>query len=128
MKRSLRSSLLAAALLAPAAAFSCGACVEDKVAATYDHAVVTQAMQNGKVVVFAEPRSSTDPAKVERALRSAASHAAGVDSSSVRASQSPAALSFVLDPRGHDPEKTLASIRGAAKVADLQLVLLKVMR
>lgn len=122
------ASLLAAALLAPAAAFACGACVEDKVAATYDHALVTKATQRGKIVVFAEPRSSLDPSKVERLLRLAAARAPGVEAASVRASQSPAALSFVLDPKGHDPEKTLASIRGASKVADLQLVLLKVLR
>ena len=120
--------LVAAALLAPAAALACGACVEDKVAATYDHAVVAKATQHGKVVVFAEPRSATDPARLERLLRTAAARAPGVEPASVRASQSPAALSFVLDPRGHDPEKTLAAIRGAAKLADLQLVLLKVMR
>lgn len=127
MKTGLRN-LLAAALFAPAAAFACGACVEDKVAATYDHALVTQATQHGKVVVFAEPRSGADPAEVERALRRAAAKAPGVEPASVRASQSPAALSFVLDPRGHDPQKTLASIQGASKVADLQLVLLKVLR
>ena len=128
MRKSFIATVLAAALLAPAAALACGACIEDKVAATYDHAVVSQAMQQGKLVVFAEPRSGVDPAKVERALRTAASRASGVDPASVRASQSPAALSFVLDPRGHDPEKTLASIRSGARVADLQLVLLKVMR
>ena len=122
------ATLLAAALVAPAAAQACGACLEDKVAATYDHAVVTGATQHGKLVVFAEPRSGADPAKVDRALRAAASHASGVESSSVRTSQSPAAISFVLDPRGHDPDKTLAALRRGAKVADLELVLLKVLR
>ncbi|HEX3061838.1 MAG TPA: hypothetical protein VHP55_04185 [Usitatibacter sp.] len=127
MKKRL-APLLAAAVLAPAAALACGACVEDKVAATYDHAVVTKAARQGKVVVFAEPRTAADPARVERALRAAAARAPGVEPASVRASQSPAALSFVLDPRGHDPGKTLASIRSASRVADLQLVLLKVLR
>ena len=126
--RNRLAPLLAAALLAPAAALACGACVEDKVAATYDHALVTSATKHGKIVVFAEPRSASDPAKLERLLRTAAARAPGVEPASVRASQSPAALSFVLDPRGHDPERTLASIRGASKVADLQLVLLKVLR
>jgi hypothetical protein len=127
MKKSL-APLLAAALLAPAAALACGACVEDKIAATYDYAVVTGAAQHGKVVVFAEPRSATDAAKVGRALRAAASHASGVEAASVRTSQSPAAISFVLDPHGHDPAKTLAAIQRATKVADLELVLLKVLR
>jgi len=127
MRKSL-APLLAAALLAPAAAQACGACVEDKVAATYDHAVVTGATQHGKVVVFAEPRSAGDPGKVDRALRAAASRASGVEAASVRTSRSPAAISFVLDPRGHDPGKTLAAIERGARVADLQLVLLKVLR
>ncbi|HXF78855.1 MAG TPA: hypothetical protein VN598_08335 [Usitatibacter sp.] len=122
------ATVLAAALLAPAAALACGACVEDKIAATYDYAVVTKATQHGKVVVFAETRSGADPAKVERALRAAAAKAPGVEPASVRASQSPAALSFVLDPHGNDPQRTLASIQGASHVAGLELVLLKVIR
>lgn len=123
-----KAILLGAAILAPATVYGCGACLEDKMAATYDYTVVNQALKHGKLVVFADPRSGAEPAKVERALRAAASRAAGVEASSVRASQSPAALSFVLDPKGHDPETTLASIQAAAKVADLQLVLLEVLR
>lgn len=122
------STLLAAALMAPAAALACGACIEDKVAATYDYALITKAAQHGKIVVFADPQSGADPAKVERALRAAAAKAPGVEPASVRTSQSPAALSFVLDSHGHDPETTLASIRGASKVAGLDLVLIKVIR
>jgi hypothetical protein len=122
------ATLIAAALLAPAAALACGACIEDKVAATYDYALAMKATQHGKIVVFADPQSGADPAKVERALRAAAAKAPGVEPASVRASQSPAALSFVLDPHGHDPAKTLASIRNASKVAGLELVLIKVIR
>ena len=38
---------------APMTAIACGACVEDRVAATYDHAVMTQAVARHHVLVFA---------------------------------------------------------------------------
>ena len=97
-------------------AIACGVCLEDKVAATYDHALVSRALAQHRVVVFAEPRASID----DRALKAVAAKAArapGVDASTVKTSASPASVSFVLDPRRADPRKT---------VATLQLDLLKV--
>ena len=51
--KTLLSLLVAGSIaIASGSAYACGACIEDKVAATYDHAVVTKATAKGQVVVF----------------------------------------------------------------------------
>jgi hypothetical protein len=99
-------------------AIMCGVCLEDKVAATYDHALVARALAHGRVVVFAEPRSPLDAAHLKR-VAAAASRAPGVEAATVKTSDAPATVSFVLDPRRADAKRTLAG---------LDLELLKVLR
>ena len=91
-------------------AMACGVCLEDKVAATYDHALVERALAQHRVVVFAEPRKSLD----DRALKAVAAKAArapGVDATTVKTSASPASVSFVLDPKRADARKTVAALQ-----------------
>ena len=91
---------LAALLLAAqgSGAFACGYCVEDKLAATYDHSVVTGAMQRGHAMVFLEA------AGLERAEHGSApalvatvEAVPGVDRGTVRISAAPPAVSFSFD-------------------------------
>ena len=79
-------------------ALACGYCVEDKLAATYDHDVVTRAMQRGHAMVFLEA------AGLERAERGSApalvatvEAVPGVNRGTVRISAAPAAVSFSFD-------------------------------
>jgi hypothetical protein len=95
---------------------ACGVCMEDKVAATYDHALVERALAQQRVVVFAEPRAPVDERRL-KAFAAAARRAPGVDAGTVKTSAAPASVSFVLDPKRADAKKT---------VATLQLDLLKV--
>jgi len=125
--RTRRRDLLAAALLAPAAALACGACVEDKVAATYDHAVIAKAHARGATVLFTEPRAATDAAHVAKAVGEAARRAQGVDPASVRTSTEPLALSFALDVRT-DASRALRDIERGARVGGLTLSVIKVER
>ncbi|HWP10570.1 MAG TPA: hypothetical protein VNN06_02020 [Ramlibacter sp.] len=98
-------------LLAPVPpSWACGVCVEDKVAATYDHAVVRQAAAKGKVVVFCEVQGGLDA----RRIRSAARRVRGVDMSSLRLSSQPAALSFALDPAQQSPQAAVLAMQSAA--------------
>jgi len=99
-------------------AIACGVCLEDKVAATYDHALVERALRNGRVVVFAEPRAPVDERRL-KSFAAAAARAPGVDAATVKTSAAPATVSFVLDPRRADAKRTLAG---------LDLDLLKVLR
>ena len=85
----------AAFAFASAAALACGACVEDKVAATYDHAVMTRALASGDLVVFCEVDGRFDSPRLAQAMR----RVHGVRRESVRVSAEPAALSFAVDPK-----------------------------
>ena len=93
MTRTLALALLAF-LAAEAAA--CGYCVEDKIASTYDHAVVTRALAQGHHVVFFHIEGSPGTA---RELENAASSVPGVDGGSVRLSLPTLTLSVAFDPR-----------------------------
>jgi hypothetical protein len=126
MRMPTRTSL-AAALLAPAAALACGACIEDKVAATYDHAVIVKAHARGATVLFIEPHAATDAAHVASAVGAAARRARGVDPASVRTSIEPLALSFALDART-DATHALRDIERGARLGGLTLSVIKVER
>lgn len=124
----LAPATLAAALLVPGGAFACGACIEDKVAATYDHATVTRALGRGKVVVFAEVRGAGPAAARTAAARDAARRVRGIERSSVRISEEPSGLSFVLDTKEQGPKEALAAVQRAARLPGLELAMLQVLR
>jgi len=126
---SARGGIAAAlAALASSGALACGVCVEDKIAATYDHAVVTEAAARRHVVVFAAVEGSGVPAEASRAVKEAAAKLKGVDRGTVRAADSPRALSFALDPRSATPEAALAAIQRAPRAAGVRLTLIRVLR
>jgi hypothetical protein len=102
-------ALLVAAVALPAAAWSCGACVEDKVAATYDHAVVQRAAAAGDTVVFCDVAGRFDMGQLQRA----AARANGVVAHSVRVSREPAALSFAIDARRQSPQAVAQAMQQA---------------
>jgi len=114
-------------LSASTAAFACGVCIEDRVAATYDHAVVVKAAADHRVMVFAAVDGQA-PAKVLAAsAQRAAARIEGVDPASVRSAAEPAgALSFALDPSVRTPESAISAIARASTEKGLRLTLLKV--
>jgi len=104
-------ALLAAGLLAVAqAALACGYCVEDKMAAVYDHATVTRALAQKHQVAFFHIDGALAPgAETKRALEALANAANGVDRGTARASLESAALSVAFDPQ----RTTIASLQAA---------------
>jgi hypothetical protein len=118
MKR-LAMSFCAALLMHAGMAQACGVCVEDKVAATYDHAVVQRAAAGGQLVVFCEIVGPVDAARI----RKAAQAVRGLDTSSVRVSETPAAISFVVDPAKQSPQAAAGAIqRGLAKGIEVKVL------
>jgi hypothetical protein len=108
------------ALSAPAA-WACGVCIEDKVAATYDHAVVQRAAANGNAMVYCDIHGPLD----EGRWRAAASRMRGVDPASVRVSMQPEAISFALDTARQSPQAAAAALQKAvpgSRVAIVRLV------
>jgi hypothetical protein len=117
----LPSALAGLACILPALAWACGACAEDKMAATYDHAVVQAAAAQQQQVVFCDVQGRVEPAR----LRDAASQVAGVDPASIRTSVEPAAMSFALDTKLLDPDAAAAQIRSKLNEPGVNLVVLK---
>jgi hypothetical protein len=118
VQRALAAAATVVGLLSIASpAFACGACDEDKMAATYDYEVVQRAAAQRRAVVFCGLEGAFD----ERAARRAAAALPGVDPRSVRASREPAALSFALDTSALAPEaaaqRIQRALRGTARVS-----------
>ncbi len=108
-RRVAMAAAAALAALAPAMAMACGACDEDKVAATYDHGVVVRAAAGGEVIVFCAISGRFDAAR----LKTAASRVRGIRPASVRVSIEPAALSFAVDPKRSSARAAVDSARRA---------------
>jgi hypothetical protein len=96
----LHATAFAALLAACGAAYACGVCVEDKVASTYDHALVARSVAAGHHVAFfhVDGPLVKDEA-TRRALLAAVEAAPGVDKGSARVALDTLALSFAFDPR-----------------------------
>lgn len=98
MGRALALALVALGVSA-AAALACGVCVEDRVAAVYDHDVVERALASGHHVAFwaLEGVGLGRPAQDKEIVR-ALDGIAGVARGSVRVSLPHATVSFAFDP------------------------------
>jgi len=91
----MRLALAVAGGLLSLQALACGYCVEDKIAATYDHAVVSRALAQGHHVVFFHVEGAP---VTRRALEDAASALPGIDKGSMRISPDLLTVSVAFDP------------------------------
>ena len=81
------------------ASLACGYCIEDKIAAVYDHGVVTRAVaQKHQVAFFALEGAMPSGENARRVLEAIANAAFGVDKGSARVSVESASLSVAFDP------------------------------
>jgi hypothetical protein len=105
----------ASTLLAATACRACGLCDEDKVAATYDHAVVTTAASQHHRMMFAAlvgPLPVGNAALAGRITREL-ELTTGVDTRTARVSLSPAAVSLAWDPGKTTQQGLLAALAKA---------------
>ena len=98
MKKSI-FALFTAGMLASSLAQGCGVCVEDRMAATYDHDLVIGAMDRGHQIVFTDVTSRELTRTEWHLLSWTVQSVRGVMKGSVRTSKSPMALSFEIDPK-----------------------------
>jgi hypothetical protein len=106
-----REILLALALASPAA-LACGICVEDRVAAVFDNAVVDQALGARRHVAFFGVEGSLPATRESRRALLDALYASGAAKGSARVSLESASISAAFDPS----RTTLAGLRdGAAR-------------
>jgi hypothetical protein len=99
--RSLMGGILATVITSTA--FACGYCIEDKIAAVYDHAVATRAIAQEHQVVFFAVEGNIPPGEASRrTLEAIVESVVGVDKGSARVSVESASLSAAFDP-AHAP-------------------------
>lgn len=109
-------------------AFPCGVCIDDKVASSYDHAVVTQAKQRGhEVAFFAIDGSLPVRDDVRSAVLRAVQVTPGVQRGTARVSLENAALSFAYDPRRAEQSLIVSGIEKKLYARGLSLRFLRVM-
>jgi hypothetical protein len=125
MKRAL---LLVALLVAwPATARACNACLEDKIAATYDWQVVAAAKERGHTVVFTAVRGRVAPrdSALARTLSRKLAAVHGVDPGTVRVSLAPPAASFACDAAHAPPATVIAAANRALAPSGVSLAMVR---
>lgn len=106
----MRAIAILAGLMLAESVLACGYCVEDKIAATYDHAVIVGAADRRHQVVFLSLENG--PAKSrERAVARAVESTPGVDAGTVRVSLENGAVSFAFDPSRTSLNSIVGSVR-----------------
>ncbi|HEX4986576.1 MAG TPA: hypothetical protein VFV71_10995 [Burkholderiales bacterium] len=121
-----RAAILAIAFAAAAPAAACGHCIEDKVAAVYDYAIVTRAFDRDHRVAFFAI-DGTLAAGDAAAVTALVGSARGVDKASVRVSAELASLSFAFDQRRASLAEVQKQVERRLKPKGLALLPLQVM-
>lgn len=121
--RWLQAALVCAALLAGGNAAACGHCVEDRIAAVYDHALVQRARASKhQVAYFAWDSALTRDETSRRRVLAVAEAVPGIDQGSVRVSMEPAAIAVAFDPRRSDAAAIATALRAALRRLSVDVV------
>ena len=96
----MRAAVLAALVAAGSpAALACGVCFEDKIASTYDHALIQQTLARKHHVAFFHIDGPVTPGEgTKRWLEAAVAATPGVDKGSARVAVHTLTLSVAYDP------------------------------
>ena len=111
--------------LGSAASFACGYCVEDRIAAVYDHALPQRSLaSNHPVLFFAWDGPVTRNDASRQKIMALTSAVAGVDKDSTRVSMEPASLALAFDPQqsnGQAIETALQKKLGSLTISVVRL-------
>ena len=108
-------------------ALACGHCVEDRIAAVYDHALQAQTLARGhQLAYFSIDGLRGDPAAQRRQIERALRAAVGVDAGSVRIALDPAALVAGFDPLRQPADPMAHALQRAFARQGMSLQLLRV--
>jgi hypothetical protein len=110
------------------AAIACGHCIEDKVAAVYDHAILMKAFsQKHHVAFFAINGTLAASVGTRRSIKAIAESAYGVDKGSARVSVESASLSVAFDPQRVSVAALQRALEQKLAATKLSLLPLRVM-
>ena len=109
--------------LAGGAALACGHCVEDRIAAVYDHALVQRTQANGQQLAYFawHSKAATNEARRLQMVRSV-SALPGIVPGSTRVSMQPEALAVAFDPRRSSREAIDATVLAGLRKMDVAIV------
>ena len=129
--RAVCAAVLVSASLLPAlhapATFACGYCVEDKIASTYDHAVVTRALAQRHQVAFFHIDGQVSPGDAnKRALEALGESTPGIDAGSVRVAVDTFTVSFAFDPKRAPLARVQAAFEKKLTAKKLSLMPLRI--
>ncbi len=111
------------ATLATAAALACGHCVEDRIAAVYDHALVQRTLAGKhQIAYFAWDGALARDDALRRKLLALAEAVPGVDKGGVRVSLEPAAIAVAFDPRRGDGAAIGAALQKKLRALSVEIV------
>lgn len=121
----MRAALLA--LLVSSEALACGVCVEDKIAAVYDHAAVQQAYAAKRTVVYFHIDGKlVVNERTRRSISDIARATPGVDAASVRVSCELASMALAFDGRRTSLVKVQESLEKRLSAQGLSLLAMQV--
>lgn len=109
------------------AALACGYCVEDRIAAVYDYALMqrTQASRH-QLVFFAWDGPATRNDALRQKILALVEAMPGVDKGSTRVSMEPAALAVAFDPQRNSLPAMESALQKTLRPLKLSVVLLQV--
>lgn len=122
----LRAALIAILACSADAAIACGVCVEDKMAAVYDHAVVTRALGQKHHIAFFHIDGPLVAGNATRQTLVKAAEAAA-DRDSARVSVESASLAVAFDPRRTSVARLQKELDRRLAGIKLSLVLMQVL-
>lgn len=109
------------------AALACGHCVEDKIAAVYDHALIMQALaQKQQIAFFAFDGNFPADEMTRKSIEALAKSVQGIEKNSVRVSVELGALCLVFDPRRQSFAAIQSSLEKKLMEKKLTLLLIKI--
>lgn len=112
--------------LAGTAAVACGYCVEDRIAAVYDHALLQRTLANKhQMAFFAWDGPVTRNEAMRQKIIALGEATAGVDKGSTRVSMEPAALAVAFDPQRSNVQSVKAGLQKVLGPIRLSVTLLQ---
>ena len=125
--KKLLVALFMAGMISASHAQGCGACVEERMAATYDHDLVIGAMDRGHQIVFTDVASRELTRTEWHLLSWVVQSVRGVMKGSVRTSKSPMALSFEIDPQATSDATAIRQINRRIGKRPIRISLIRTM-
>ena len=119
-------AIVVMAMALPSAASACGACIEDNVAATYDHSVIHAAIKGHDQVVFVALEGRDAP-RIGRLMTNTAPTIQGLRRGTLRYTSSPPALSFALAKEAV-PDQAVMRFTNAVKGLDVRMRVIRMLR